>query len=355
MEILSVIMSAPGSAWVHRNESVMVVSRMTILALVFIIGGCGQSDSLLFAPEPGASKARIGADVAISAFTASSEVVHPGEVLDLSVTVVNWGGQPSGPFSVGILEPISGVFLARKDLPGLAAGAGVSGTVHFSVPADKFSVAVIPGRYTLICGHNLVDADPANDRKEVIVEVREFSPPGETMEMYILENEQLLPCSNGVFLGHIVMQVVYHNPSISIIRGFECGWDLAGGLGTFNSSVEVSMALPGVDVGVSNPRDGNYNVICGFYSPLPTSTNTVLATLDLFYLDQFPLDLTMRNSLPSADPQNSRPIVIADDLSDVVVDMRHIPGFPSVQINPADCIVEYADDASFRKISSLFR
>jgi len=256
---------------------------------------------------------------------------------------------------VGILEPISGVFLARKDLPGLAAGAGVSGTVHFSVPADKFSVAVIPGRYTLICGHNLVDADPANDRKEVIVEVREFSPPGETMEMYILENEQLLPCSNGVFLGHIVMQVVYHNPSISIIRGFECGWDLAGGLGTFNSSVEVSMALPGVDVGVSNPRDGNYNVICGFYSPLPTSTNTVLATLDLFYLDQFPLDLTMRNSLPSADPQNSRPIVIADDLSDVVVDMRHIPGFPSVQINPADCIVEYADDASFRKISSLFR
>ena len=112
-----------------------------------------------------------GTDLAITSFTADPPVLMSGQVLDLSVSVANLGLSAASTFTVTIVEPVSGAVLVSRTLPGLAAGASVSGTVQFTVPAKDFSAAVAPGLYTLICSHDFSDTDPANDSMSVVVEI----------------------------------------------------------------------------------------------------------------------------------------------------------------------------------------
>ncbi len=185
----------------------------------------------------------------------------------------------------------------------------------------------------------------------------------ETMRMFFNDNptDPLTDysCTTGNFLDHITAYIIYQNPSLTQTRGFECGYDvtLPGAKGAaINTSITASFPLQATDVGVDNSTAGTYNRIVGFSDPLATSTNTVLATLDIFILDSGEIDITMRPADPQSPPLDGNPKVVKSDFNLQSVPMWYGEGSPALIINPTGaCGVVENEDISFGSVKSLFR
>ncbi|PJA74766.1 hypothetical protein CO151_08530 [bacterium CG_4_9_14_3_um_filter_65_15] len=264
------------------------------------------------------------------------------------------------PFQVGIKAIDSGKMLARKALQGLAAGDVVSGTIDFAIPAKDIAAALPPGDYTLACGHDFADSNTTNNRRDIVVTVKEARPPQECMEMDFSNSGEWLPCQDVPFLSQPVLQLVWHNPSMAVVGGFECGWDLAGSSTNYLTIFTIHFPIEAyaLDIGLKDPLAGDYNIICGFGSPLPTSKATVLATIDVVFLESAPndmIDLTLRNAIPPSFFGETRPIVASDTYELFPVELRHVAGSPSVQFNSTACLVQYVDEQPVKRVLNLFK
>ncbi len=156
----------------------------------------------------------------------------------------------------------------------------------------------------------------------------------ETMGIYF-DTQGTVTQADAVFLDHVQAYILYSNPSLPAALGFECGVDVVPVVtGTpINTNVVVSYPLAATDVGVSDAAAGAYNFITGFSEPLPTAQQTVLAELDIFYLDSGPLDFYLRASDPETVPISNLPAVIRKDYSIYEVAMASDPASPAMQIN----------------------
>ena len=145
--------------------------------------------------------------------------------------------------------------------------------------------------------------------------------------------------------------IVYSNPSIGSTRGFECGIDLhrAGGT-TFNTSMSVTFPKPATNVGVNVGTAGQYNYIVGYSEPLVTTTNTVMATMDIFYLEFEAIGFDMRAAVPPSIP--GAPVIMRDDFSLFSIDI----GSPTASLQaPGTCPAKAAQADSFGEVRNLFR
>ncbi len=169
---------------------------------------------------------------------------------------------------------------------------------------------------------------------------------GDAMGLYF-DTEGTQICADAVFLSHISAYILYTTPSIPVTRGFECGLDFTrpGGR-TFDSTMSVSYPLNALDVGTNSPVDGTYNFITGYSDPMPTLPVTVLATLDIFFLETETVTMTLRAANPSSS-DNNLPMVMLEDFSlqDVFL------GNGSATLATAG---ECGGTSSFERVNNLF-
>lgn len=158
-------------------------------------------------------------------------------------------------------------------------------------------------------------------------------------------------CRTAAFLNHVPAYVLYTNPTLANVRGFELGIDLVGAV---NTSVAKIYPVPTTDVGANNTGGISLNFIAGFGAPVLTSDVTLLCTLDIFFLDFTPVDFYCGPSAPSSNTLGL-PMVIRDDFSLLAVDTSNMPGEVSAQINAPECMVVENEDASFGAVKALFR
>ncbi len=175
-----------------------------------------------------------------------------------------------------------------------------------------------------------------------------LDPDPDMMGLYF-DDMGMTVCTTANFIDHVPAYILYTNPTIATTRGFECGITVVG---RTNTSVSVTYPTAATDVGAA---DGNtFNYIAGYAAPMPTSEVTVLATLDIFYLDTNPLDFFLGPATPSSDPNGMYPMVMLDDFSLMTVGTS-TDGGVSAQINAPECMVVDNEDASFGAVKALFR
>lgn len=300
----------------------------------------GDLDGLVVQNDPDARKEPIGwaipsgpyADVAVTLFTGPASVLQ-GDPVVLTVTLANLGSlNAASPFEVTITESGSGAVLVSRTINALPAGAGGSATVTLNVPA-----ATAPGFYTLVCAHDYTDPIPANDRRELVIEVRDDSPIVENLGIFFDTAASLTQVDGVDFADHVTAYILYNNPSIAATRGFECGIDIvyAGKEAQIITVMSVTYPVPWVDVGISNGAAGTYNYITGYTTPIPTTIHTVMATLDIFYLEipSTQLDFYLRASIPESGPDVGLPTLLREDFTELKVAMASDPYLPAMQIN----------------------
>ncbi|MBU2500980.1 hypothetical protein KJ682_06605, partial [bacterium] len=72
--------------------------------------------------------------------------------------------------------------------------------------------------------------------------------------------------------------------------------------------------------------------IVGFAYPIPTAAHTVMATLDIFYLDMgVTIRATSRGSIPTSNPITGLPMILKEDFSLLEAGIRP----PFVDFGPA--------------------
>ncbi len=168
--------------------------------------------------------------------------------------------------------------------------------------------------------------------------------------MYFDTNADVV-CTTANFIDHVPAYFILTNPTMTSTRGFELGLDV---IGRTNTSVTVTYPVNATDVGAAGTGGHTYNYIVGYANPMLTQPATVLATLDIFYLDQNPLDFIITPAAPSSDPAGLVPMLMLEDFSLVPANTSNEPGLPAAQINGA-CIVVDNEDASFGAVKALFR
>lgn len=158
-------------------------------------------------------------------------------------------------------------------------------------------------------------------------------------------------CGSAAPITNINAYLIYTNPTLPSIRGFECQVSYVAG--DNNTSITPTLAIPGTDVGVKAAPV--FNFIVGYGSPLPTSAATTLATLNIFYLNfaSPSMDLFLGPADPSSN-LDGLPMVILDDFSLTTVGTS-TDGGVAAQINAAACGVVDSEDASWGEVKSLFR
>ncbi len=120
-------------------------------------------------------------------------------------------------------------------------------------------------------------------------------------------------CTDAAFLNHIPAYIIYTEPSIPSTRGFECGIQLTGAT---NTSVSVTYPMQATDVGTFDGDTYTYNYIAGYADPMPTTSATVMATLDIFFLDMGTVTMTMLPANPSSSTSDPlMPMVMLEDYS----------------------------------------
>jgi hypothetical protein len=112
--------------------------------------------------------------------------------------------------------------------------------------------------------------------------------------------------------------------------------------------MSVTYPLPAIDVGLNNPPHFNY--IVGYNVPLATTPTTVLATLDIFYLDMGTLTFDMRASIPASIP--GLPAILLADFNILPVSV----GSPTAFLQaPGTCPMKAMPADSFGEVRNLFR
>ncbi len=233
--------------------------------IILLLGGCSH-DTITDLPRPGNGPAAAvhgpdsggvvtlqdlnsnpagavgsaSADVAVTRFTGTPAMVHPGDDLILNAMVENLGElEAAGPFQVWIGVLGTNFVFGQVTLDGLKPGEGRSGTLHFTVPVGEFAKAYPSGVYTLYCSHNFIDQNPTNN--------------------YLLQDVEL---QGDAPLGDIQIRV---SPT-----GLDAPWTLTGpdGVDTGHGSVLLNGMTPG-DYTIA------WGGVSGFLTP-PEETGTLL-------------------------------------------------------------------------------
>ncbi|MFH2051887.1 MAG: hypothetical protein ABIK96_05410 [bacterium] len=175
-------------------------------------------------------------------------------------------------------------------------------------------------------------------------------PDADMMGLYFDTNADVV-CASAAPVTHVFAYIILTNPTLPVIRGFECQVSYVAG--DNNTSISAVLATPGTDVG--NKVAPFFNFIAGFGSPLPTTPATILATLDIFYLNfaSPSMDLFLGAAVPSSS-DIGLPMILRDDFSEMNVGTSVLEG-PSAQINASACGVVDSEDASFGAVKALFR
>jgi hypothetical protein len=143
--------------------------------------------------------------------------------------------------------------------------------------------------------------------------------------------------------SQIPCYIILTNPSFSELYGFELGFDYGGELLHLGTTLAMSEAI---NVGSDD------NLIVGFGSPTSTETATLLATLNMMYIDMSntPTNLALRGSSPSSLDPAFPTVLLAD--GELVSTALHSSDFP-YQMNG---FCEFVDQsASFDGVKSMFR
>lgn len=176
-----------------------------------------------------------------------------------------------------------------------------------------------------------------------------IDPDNDMLGMYFDTTADIV-CSTAAPIQHKTAYLMLTNPTLDVIRGFEC--KLSYVAGDNNTSITPTLATPGTDVG--NKTAPNFNFIAGFGNPLVTSPATILATLDIFYLNfsGSPMDFFIGPANPSSSDLGL-PMVLRSDFSQMDVGTSTEGGI-AAQLNGA-CGVVDNEDASFGAVKALFR
>jgi len=157
--------------------------------------------------------------------------------------------------------------------------------------------------------------------------------------------------TNAAPISHVDAYIVYRNPLLPFVRGFECQVSYLAG--DNNTSISSTLPVPGTDVGVKAAPV--FNFIVGFDTPLATTSATVLTTLDLFYLNfaSPSMDLYLGPADPSSS-SNGMPVVVREDFTKLDVRPWIHFGYPAAMINSPECAVAEWE-TSFGSLKALFR
>lgn len=147
-------------------------------------------------------------------------------------------------------------------------------------------------------------------------------------------------------LSHLPVYIIYTWPEEPAVSGFECAVEVMGASNSLLST--TSFPMPSIDVGDKNPTRQTYNFIVGYSEPMVTQGLTVLATLDLFYLDTAPLALMLGESNPSSLDEGY-PAILLPDGSERSVWIENC-----ACVNQDCCGIE-TEETSFGTVKSLFR
>ncbi len=165
------------------------------------------------------------------------------------------------------------------------------------------------------------------------------------------DTEADVVCTTASFIDHVPAYFILTNPTMTSTRGFELGMNVVG---RTNTSITVTYPVNATDVGAAGTGGNDFNYIAGYANPMLTNPVTILATLDIFYLDQVPLDFILGPAAPSSDPNGENVMIMLEDFSLVPGATSNEPGLPAAQIN-GNCIVVDNEDASFGAVKALFR
>lgn len=167
-------------------------------------------------------------------------------------------------------------------------------------------------------------------------------PDPDMMGVYFDTNADNV-CVTAAFLAHVPAYIIYTNPTEPMVVGFECQITKTAG----NSAITTTFPVPGTNVGTAT------NIIVGYGNPIPTAPATVMATMDIFFLDFTPVELFIGPSVPSSNDMGL-PMVMRPDFSLRTVGTSVESG-PCAQINAPICGVVDTQDASFGEVKALFR
>ena len=171
-------------------------------------------------------------------------------------------------------------------------------------------------------------------------------PDPNSIGLYFDENADVT-CLDGVALHELVtIFIILTRPTEDVIWGFELGYDLVGDALCVHNEINDSGTCPTTD----DPG----NIIWGFFSPLPTSEATILATQIYLNMDSElgPVTFHLHGSNPSSvDP--AYPTLLLPDFELMVTGLSTTGG-PSAQIN-GNCGVVAAERMSFDAVKSLYR
>ncbi len=159
-------------------------------------------------------------------------------------------------------------------------------------------------------------------------------------------------CANAAFIDHVPAYFILTNPTMASTRGFELGMNVTNRV---NSSITVTYPISATDVGAAGTGGNDFNYIAGYAVPMLTTPATLLATLDIFFLDSAPLDFILGPASPSSDLNGMSPMIMLEDFSLVVGNTSNEPGLPAAQINAPQCMVVDNEEASFGAVKALFR
>jgi hypothetical protein len=136
--------------------------------------------------------------------------------------------------------------------------------------------------------------------------------------------------------------IILTNPTFSNLRGFELGYDYGSELMHLGTELANSQAM---NVGSTG------NLVVGFGAPTQTEEATLLATLNMLYIDMnnSPTSVTLRGSSPSSlDP--AFPSVVTED--EMISTRLHESQFTH-QMNG---VCQYTDlPAAWDEVKSLYR
>ena len=144
-------------------------------------------------------------------------------------------------------------------------------------------------------------------------------------------------------MSQVPCYIILTNPTFSDLHGFELGFEYGSELLHLGTTLACSEAI---NIGSDD------NLIVGFGSPTSTDSATLLATLDMMYMDMSstPTTMVLKGSEPSSLDPSFPTVLLAD--GELVSTALHSPEFP-YQMNG---FCEYVDEpTAWSGVKSMFR
>jgi len=165
-----------------------------------------------------------------------------------------------------------------------------------------------------------------------------FDPLGETIDLELAT------------FSPFTLYIIYTNPTLESIRGFECDLAMYSDGPTQSIILDTAYPVPQVDIGSKSQSRAMY--IVGFTEPIPTTPATVLAQVNLFYLDSSPL-LFYQGPAEPASLGSGLPVVMGEDFALLPTGLS-VPDGPAATVNGEDSVV-HTNQAPWDFIKSLYR